>query len=102
MVEIMATAITGGQFSSEVDFSSYPGAESPKTGQILIAIDPSRGGSGNFTARVEHLIQLVRAAGQERLPSDRRYMTRDRALLLGVPISVEQIATLEQLASEHF
>lgn len=87
MVEIMASALTGGQFSSEVDFSGYAGAETPRTGQLLIVIDPERSSGQNFASRVAKLVQMVRDAGQSRLPSDRRLQARANAALNGIPIS---------------
>jgi delta1-piperideine-2-carboxylate reductase len=98
MVEVLASALTGGQFSSEVDFSTHPGAQSPRTGQIVIAIDPARGGNGIFADRVKQLIGIVRDAGQERLPSDRRYRTRDKALRQGIPLATETYTNLLSLA----
>ncbi|MBL0373951.1 Ldh family oxidoreductase [Rhizobium sp. KVB221] len=98
MVEILASGLTGGLFSSEVDFSSHPGAESPRTGQVIIAIDPQRGGNGAFERRVRQLIDTVRDAGQTRLPSDRRYRTRELALSNGIPLSQEQHEALLAMA----
>ncbi|TKV70764.1 Ldh family oxidoreductase [Rhizobium sp. AU243] len=96
MVEILASALTGGQFSSEVDFSRHSGAETPKTGQLIIAIDPARGGNDHFTARVAQLVDAVRSAGQPRLPSDRRYKTRRASQAEGILI---ETATYEKLLS---
>ncbi|MEP7456562.1 Ldh family oxidoreductase [Phyllobacterium sp. SB3] len=99
MVEIMASALTGGQFSSEVDISAHPGAETSKTGQVLIVIDPNRGGNFKFADRVKTLTQSLRIAGQSRLPSDRRYATRALSDKSGIPISAEQLRELTSLAS---
>lgn len=99
MIEIMAAALTGGQFSFEVDWSAHPGAQTPCTGQCLILIDPARGGSlGGFTARVEQLIAAMHAAGQDHLPGARRFATRARTLREGIPIAAERLARLEELA----
>lgn len=98
MVEVLASALTGGQFSSEVDFSAHPGAETPKTGQVLIIIDPSRGGNGAFADRVLGLTQIIRRAGQERLPSDRRYKTRQASERRGIALPNEKYEELKTLA----
>lgn len=98
MVEVLASALTGGQFSSEVDFSGHPGAETPKTGQVIVAIDPSIGGNHLFAARVSGLVDAVRGAGQSRLPSDRRYRTRETSERDGIPIKQEALALLQSLA----
>lgn len=99
MVEILASALTGGQFSSEVDFSAHPGAETPRTGQVIIVIDPARGNNAVFTERVRNLIDSVRDAGQTRLPSDRRYRTREASEREGISLSVEQRDALVRMAA---
>ncbi|WP_342635272.1 Ldh family oxidoreductase [Rhizobium chutanense] len=96
MVEVLASALTGGQFSSEVDFSNHPGAETPKTGQIVIVIDPIRGGNKLFAERVAKLMGSVRDAGQPRLPSDRRYRTREASERDGISLETD---TCEYLVS---
>ncbi|WFU05541.1 Ldh family oxidoreductase (plasmid) [Rhizobium sp. CB3171] len=96
MVEVLASGLTGGQFSTEVDFSTHPGAETPKTGQALILIDPTCGNNNAFASRVAHLIELVRQSGGTRLPSDRRYRTRAASERDGIRLSA---STYEQLRS---
>jgi delta1-piperideine-2-carboxylate reductase len=98
MVEILASALTGGQFSAEVDFSKHPGAETPKTGQLLIVVDPERGGNAAFARRVRQLLDTLREAGQERLPGDRRYARRKMSEEHGIPISRTQRAQLTAFA----
>jgi delta1-piperideine-2-carboxylate reductase len=87
MVEIFASALTGGSFSHEVDWSAHPGAETPCTGQLLIVIDPTRGDNEAFTARVAALVSLLRRSGLDRLPADRRYRHRDAAAVKGIPVT---------------
>lgn len=100
MIEIMAAALTGGHYSHEVDWSGHPGAQTPCTGQCLILIDPARGGSGaGFAARVEQLVDVLRDAGQERMPGDRRFAARAKALREGIAVSAEMLAKLEALAT---
>lgn len=86
MVEVLASALTGGQFAAEVDYTGFPGADAPKTGQLLIFIDPRRGGNDRFSDRVADLVALLRDAGQERLPSQQRYERRARSLAEGISI----------------
>lgn len=100
MIEIMAAALTGGAFSHEVDWSAHPGAQTPCTGELLILIDPARGGSGaGFAARVEQMLGALAAAGQGRLPGDRRMAARARAMAGGVPIAAQRLAQLRAMAS---
>ena len=95
MIEVLAAGLTGGQFSFEVDLP--PGAETPRTGQMVILIDPAKGGGTSFGKRIETLVETIRASGTKRLPGDRRYERRRQALLTGVPLSCVEIATLNEL-----
>ena len=79
MIEVMASALTGGDFSFEVDHTGYPGADIPRTGQFLLVLDPSRGGNAAFAARVGALLTLLRESGLDRLPGDSRLRARARA-----------------------
>lgn len=98
MIEIMAAALTGGLYSHEVDWSAHPGAQTPCTGQCVIVIDPARGGSGvGFAARVEQLVGALGAAGQARMPGDRRFAAREAAMRDGLPVSAEMLVQLERL-----
>ena len=99
MVEVLAAALTAGLFSHEVDFSTHPGAETPSTGQMLLVIDPTRGGNTAFAMRVMQLVDVVRASGEVRLPSDRRYLVRALAEEHGIPITLDRMAELRSLAA---
>lgn len=98
MVELLAAALTGGNFSFDFDWSQHPGAQTPWTGELLIAIDPSKGAGGNFAQRTEDLVQAMRGAGQARQPGDRRYAERALADQWGVAVSVQDLASLRALA----
>jgi len=84
MVEILAAALTGGSFSWEVDRSAYPSAQTSRTGQFLLCIDPSRSAGTTFGPRIEHLAQALMRSGQTRLPGDRRYAARSQAAQQGI------------------
>ena len=99
MIEVLSAALTGGLFSFEVDWSHHPGAQIPCTGECVILIDPAKTGSlARFTQRVEDLIAAMRAAGQERLPGERRFANRERSLRDGVPITAKTRTMLQRLA----
>ncbi|MGD9508554.1 MAG: Ldh family oxidoreductase [Geminicoccaceae bacterium] len=87
MVEVLASGLTGGHFSHEVDLAAYPGSLTPRTGQLLIVVDPARGGNDGFAERVAGLLTLLRESGLDRLPSDRRYRYRDAAMARGIPVT---------------
>jgi len=95
MVEVLAAGLTGGAFSHEVDYKSHPGAETPKTGQLFIVIDPKRGGNQQFAGRVQALLEIIRASGENvRIAGDKRLQKRERAKQQGIVLSQ---AVFEQL-----
>ncbi|MFT0850396.1 Ldh family oxidoreductase [Achromobacter sp. F4_2707] len=98
MVELLAAALTGGNFSFGFSWADHPGAQTPRTGQLLIVIDPARGAGANFAQRAEALVQAMHDAGQPRLPGDRRYRQRRESLELGVALSEADLAMLTKLA----
>ncbi|WP_246694278.1 Ldh family oxidoreductase [Mesorhizobium sp. M2E.F.Ca.ET.209.01.1.1] len=89
MIDILAGALTGSNFSHQVDWSAHPGAESAHTGETIILIDPTRGtGSlGMFTQRIEDLVAAMVDAGQTRLPGERRLAARKLAAERGIAIA---------------
>ncbi|MFL1407179.1 Ldh family oxidoreductase [Marinobacter sp. M1N3S26] len=99
MVELLAAALTGGNFSFEFDWSGHPGAKTPWTGELIIVIDPARGAGSNFADRTEALVQAMVGAGQQRQPGDRRYRQRAEAEQLGVAIKEDDLAYLKGLVS---
>src|SRR5690554_210256 len=99
MVELLAGALTGGNFSFDFDWSRHPGAQTPWTGQLLIAIDPAKGTGRNFAERAEQLVAALHGAGQQRLPGDRRHLQRAQSMAQGVAIVSEQLAKLTELAA---
>ena len=98
MMEVMAAGLAGSNYSFEVDWSAHPGAATPNGGQTIILIDPGRGATRDFTARIETLIDAIHDAGQSRLPGDRRYQNRVENDRLGIPLTSEQLANLRKLA----
>ena len=87
MVELLASALTGGDFSVEAAPGKPEGAVSTQTGQFVLLIDPNRGGSGDFATRSASLISTLRDAGIERIPAERRYQARDAAESGGIPVT---------------
>lgn len=100
MVELLAAALTGGNFSFEFDWSQHPGAQTPYTGQLIIAIDPSFSNGKNFAERCETLVQAMVDAGQIRQPGARRYEQRARSIAQGVPIDTARWNELLSLAGQ--
>lgn len=96
MIEVLAAALTGGSFSFEVDSSAFPGAQTPRAGQLVILIDPAKAGARDFTRRIETLIAEVQRCGQTRLPGDRRHRQR-QATMSGIPVEDKVMERLESL-----
>jgi delta1-piperideine-2-carboxylate reductase len=91
MVELLCAALVGGQFSFEVDWSAYPGAQTPRTGQTIILIDPTRASAplAPFADRVELLVQSILGSGDVRLPGEKRLACR-RAAEAGIVVDAAQ------------
>ena len=98
MVELLAAALTGGNFSFGFSWAEHPGAQTPRTGQLLIVIDPGKGAGADFAERAEELVRAMRGAGQYRLPGDRRYRRRAESEALGIEVSAPELAKLRELA----
>ena len=98
MVELLAAALTGGNFSFEFDWSKHPGAQTPWTGQLLIVIDPSKSAGNNFAERSAELVRQMQGVGLERMPGDRRFIERAKSLSDGIVLGEEELAKLRALA----
>ncbi|UOQ90531.1 Ldh family oxidoreductase [Agromyces endophyticus] len=85
MVEVLAAGLTGGAFSYEAELEQGA-ARTRRTGQLLVLIDPDRGGGG-FAARIEQLVAFLRESGMTRLPADHRYRNRAQAERDGIPMT---------------
>lgn len=98
MVELLAAALTGGNFSFEFDWSRHPGAQTPCTGQLIIAIDPTLTSGRGFAQRCETLVAAMMDAGQKRQPGSRRHEARAHSMTHGVPVETGRWRELLQLA----
>lgn len=96
MIELLVAGLTGGKFSSEVDWSQHPGAATPHTGQVIIAIDPSVDGAGDWNSRCSQFIEMLRHAGMDTYPGLRRWRCRKRE---SVRVTAD-VARLLSLASQ--
>ncbi|WP_455926452.1 Ldh family oxidoreductase [Pseudomonas putida] len=98
MVELLAAALTGGNFSFGFDWSRHPGAQTPWTGQLIIVIDPSKAAGNDFAARSRELVERMEDAGVTRRAGERRYRERARADAEGVRVGTEELSRLRGLA----
>lgn len=98
MVELLAAALTGGNFSFEFDWSENPGAKTPWTGQLLIVIDPTLAQGNRFAERSRELVRQMEAVGVSRLPGERRFREREKSAREGVTLSLDEFEQLLLLA----
>ncbi|KJK17068.1 Ldh family oxidoreductase [Pseudomonas sp. 2(2015)] len=98
MVELLAAALTGGNFSFEFDWSQHPGAKTPWTGQLIIVIDPARSVGNRFAERSRELVRQMQAVGLQRLPGERRFREREQSAKQGVTLTVAELEQLQGLA----
>lgn len=98
MVEILATALIGANFSKD-SASFFDGAgKPPGVGQFLIAIDPKAfGDAGAFLDRIETLVAAFATDGA-RLPGQRRLTARTAEAL---SIDASLLAEFEAMAAPH-
>ncbi len=97
MVELLAGALIGDNFSVESTAHDVHGAGAPLGGELLLAIDPEHFGSDNYLARAEYLFEQVLAQPGTRLPSQRRYDTRRQSLEHGVEVAGVLLDELDKL-----
>ena len=100
MVELLAAALTGGNFSFEFNWADHPGARTPWTGQLLIVIDPRKTAGQSFAERSQELVRQMHAAGLRRLPGDRRHRTRVRSDEQGIQVDAQELAGLRNLVEQ--
>ena len=98
MVELLAAALTGGNFSFGFDWSGHPGAQTPRTGELIIAIDPGKTSGQAFAQRCSALVQAMADAGQTRRPGQQRQHQRADSLAHGVPLARDAWRELQRLA----
>lgn len=98
MVEILAVAVTGANFSFEAtSFFDAEGAR-PGVGQLLIAIDVNR--ASGFLTRMGVLTDAIEAQAEARLPGTKRLDNRAKAEADGIGVSAAQVAEIRGLAGQ--
>jgi ureidoglycolate dehydrogenase (NAD+) len=104
-VEVLAGALSGASFGDQVGsiYDETPG--SPGTGMFFLALDPAYFvGTTTFSQRMEemagdiHKNPVAEGFDEVLVPGERRRRTCEQRLQQGVPMSVETIQELAQLA----
>lgn len=101
MVELLAGPLIGDVLSVEAGEADTARSGAPCGGELILAIDPTRmmweGDLDRQAAHAERLFALMLQQEGVRLPSDRRYQARTRALQEGVVIAPALHETLQAL-----
>ncbi|MEX2642060.1 MAG: Ldh family oxidoreductase, partial [Acetobacterales bacterium] len=101
MVELLAAAMTGGNLSREVEPAPEgTGGQPGNAGQLILAFDPAASGGAGASERADLLCRLLRDAGGERLPGDRRSEMRGRHLREAVSVARRLVDEARKLAGE--
>lgn len=99
MVDILAAGLSRSHWSYEA--SSFGDCEGgpPRTGQMIIALDPQLFAGPDFTARLEQMLIAVKETPTVRLPGDRRLEARSAHWEdISVPAAV--VETVERYARD--
>lgn len=97
MVELLAGALIGDNFSIESSEQDSHAVGAPLGGEFLMAIDPAHFGATNHLARSEYLFEQILAQPGTRLPSQRRYDARIESQAHGVKVANVLLEELEGL-----
>jgi (2R)-3-sulfolactate dehydrogenase (NADP+) len=100
MVDILAGALTGSNWSHEASsFGSNDGGP-PAVGQLFIALDPEKTGGERLADRLEELAGRIADQPGARLPGDKRHARRLAAARDGVEVPEELVAKLGAYAAK--
>jgi (2R)-3-sulfolactate dehydrogenase (NADP+) len=84
MVEALAAAVVGTHFAFEASSFLDDKGGPPRTGQLIIAIDPQGFGHGAFAERMAALAKAIESQPGARLSGMRRMALRDKAAAEGL------------------
>jgi (2R)-3-sulfolactate dehydrogenase (NADP+) len=102
MVEILAVALTGANFSSEASSFFDAAGNPPGVGQVLAAIDPGAfAGQDTFLERVADLAAAMEADEGVRLPGAGRLALREQAERDGLELDAGLLADVRALAQSR-
>ena len=96
MIELLAAVWIGDLLSSESSEADGGRGLAPLHGELIIALDPTAFGAGDYEAHSRALLDAIRDQGA-RLPSQRRYAARASAASQGIPISADNLAKLRRM-----
>ena len=95
LVEILASALSGANLSTQASPFSGTAGGPPGTGQFFIAIDPQAFAGAQFADAVERLCMSIEEQDGARLPGNRRRTNRERIELEGVVLDDALMSRIE-------
>jgi (2R)-3-sulfolactate dehydrogenase (NADP+) len=99
MVDVLAAALTGSNFSHQASGLMDNEGGPPGVGQLFVAFSPDAMGASGFGERMAGLSDVVTSEVGVRMPGDRRHVCRVAAERDGVDVHDELIAHLEGFTS---
>lgn len=99
MIELLAGAMIGDLTSAEALEHLGTTTLAPQHGELILAFSPERfaaGRRGDPFARAEVLFEAIAGQGA-RLPSQRRFAAREKALAEGIALTEDEMALMERL-----
>jgi (2R)-3-sulfolactate dehydrogenase (NADP+) len=84
MVEVLAAAVVGTHFAFEASSFLDASGPAPRTGQLIIVIDPAAMGHGGFSERMATLAGAIESQAGARLSGMRRIGLRAQAAETGI------------------
>jgi (2R)-3-sulfolactate dehydrogenase (NADP+) len=99
LVDVLAGGLAGPNFAFQASSFSNNEGGPPDVGQFLLAIAPQAfGNHGDFSERLEVMLEALSEDGGVRLPGDSRWANREKATQDGIEVPESLVATLEAYA----
>lgn len=93
IVDLLAAALTGANFSKDASPYAKPDGPPPGVGQLFMAFDPEAF-AGGFLDRIEDVLSAMVAQDGVRLPGDRRLLMREKTAKEGVEVDEALLAAI--------
>ncbi len=94
MVDILAAGMTGGNWAYNAPMFGDNEGPPPNVGQIIIAMQPSKLGGADYSARIETFVTELLGCEGVRLPGGKRYAKRAEAEANGVEVPEALLARI--------
>lgn len=101
IVEILAAALTGGNFGFQASSFFTAEGDPPSIGHLVIGFDPDALSGGTFSYRLEELVSAITEQPRTRLPGARKREKREAARENGIVLASAVHAELLELAGQR-